>query len=328
MRIPRLIVACILSGLCAFAAVYISANLHPRFEHRSESIEREFAVLEGRDFLLDGTPAYFPEFQNRILFGVMLKGLSRFSFLQPSEWYLLLRIGIAFFAFLAFLYSVNQSNKTSAAGMLVLLYTLLFAFNHGWEHPSDFLDIFFMSLFLLLTLSKGRLLLSAIVLLACLNRESAVFAGLVWLFVWGVKERKVIYREVVFGCLLFLGAYAIVVLVRFWLGGVRGIERTQTFNPPHYWRLFIKPILEHPQPFSWPVLFIAMFALPVLWIWSNKGRLESPDRRLLICSAVIALASITFASMNELRIFIPSATLLVAVATRLETLNPSDRESF
>lgn len=132
----RFIIASVLSGLCGFTAVYVSAGL--RFAHHDESVYREMALWEGKPFLYDGQLVYHPEHQNRVLFPAALVTVSRIGLLSTSEWYLILRLVIAYLAFLSFFYAINVNYNLAAVGMLVLLLTLLFAFNHVMEHAADF----------------------------------------------------------------------------------------------------------------------------------------------------------------------------------------------
>lgn len=177
----RFIIASVLSGLCGFTAVYVSAGL--RFNHHDESVYRELALWEGKPFLYDGQAVYHPEHQNRVMFPAALVAVSRIGLFSTSEWYLILRLFIAYLAFLTFFYAVNVNYNLAAVGMAVLLLTLLFAFNHVMEHAADFLDVLFMSLFLWAALKKHYGWMIAFTVAACFNRESAVFAGVLWICV-------------------------------------------------------------------------------------------------------------------------------------------------
>lgn len=124
-----------------------------------------------------------------------------------------------------------------------------------------------------------------------------------------------------FGIGLSALAYSLVLAIRYWFGGAQGISQAQTFRLDDLWSLFIKPFLQHPQPFAWPLLLIVMVGIPALWIWKNRRRLIKSHYRLLLCASLIGLCSITLATITELRILIPSITILVFVAVRVEELN-------
>jgi hypothetical protein len=317
------VVGILLSGSLALFANYVSASLHPRFEHREESISKEFAILEGRPFVLDGKPAYFPEFQNRVLFALALRTLSNVGILSPREWYMVLRIVLAFTAFMLF-WHVTQTialadARTAAAALVLLAVVMAFQFNHGWEHPSDFLDPIFATLMIWASVRKSRLAILAVAVIASFSRESSVFAGLIWMGANALGAGKTIrWRQVLFGAGVSALAYLCVLGARSWFGGPEALRRAQTLNIENFWPVFLAPALRHPTPTVWPVLLAALLVPVVLWIVANRQYLTPSLIGLLGASAIISLASIALASIDELRILLPVTPVLIFVAAALE----------
>jgi hypothetical protein len=58
-------------------------NAGGRLEHRGETIALQQAILRGEPGTLDGRPIYFPQFQNRILFPIVLASVVRVTALEP-----------------------------------------------------------------------------------------------------------------------------------------------------------------------------------------------------------------------------------------------------
>ena len=324
MRVSRnAVVGILLSGCLTIFANYVSAGLHPRFEHRDEAINKELMILEGRPFVLDGKPAYFPEFQNRVLFALALRSLSSVGILSVREWYMLLRLIFAFCAFLLFWHVLGTvalaETRTAAAALMLLAVAMAMQFNHGWEHPSDFLDPIFAALALWASLRHRRLAILAVAVLASFSRESSVFAGLIWMGATALGASKTLkWRELVFGLGVSALAYASVLGVRFWFGGAEALSRAQTLNIAKFWTVFLAPALRHPTPTVWPVLLTALLLPIVLWITANRRYLTPELTGLLATCVIITLASITLASIDELRILLPVTPVLVYVAAALE----------
>lgn len=314
------LIAAALALSCAIFVCFVSNNLWSRFEHRQDVINEQFAILKGEPWLLGGDVYYWPTFQNRVLFAYGLKFFSGLGILPVSKWYLLLRLFTAFIAFIIFFFTAVKAGgsrlKTASAGMLFLAYQLVLSFNHGYEHPPDFLDVAFICLFLWSSLRARPILLLAFALLASLNRESSVFAGVIWFFANGVDEKlKPRPLSMLYGVLVSIASYAAVVMIRLALGGDKIVSLGGVAaGLPHLIARF-KEFLYNPTNSSWPVLLAAMLVPLVLWIWSNRRSLTGLDIRLLMASMVIIIMTLPWARMNELRTFLPAMTVAVYVAT-------------
>jgi hypothetical protein len=103
------------------------------------------------------------------------------------------------------------------------------------------------------------------------------------------------------------------------LGGAQALTRLQTLKLQHIWPEFVKPVLLDPTLSSWPILFLAMLGPLLLWLFANKPVMCAWHGRLLGAALGIGLVSIALASLDELRILIPSTTILVFVTAAMET---------
>lgn len=314
--------------LClAFFLFYCSANINSRDKHRGESINKEMMIVEGRSYVLLGQEYYFPEFQNRVIFALSLNALSRMPLLSLEGWYLLLRFIFAAAGLLLFFCACRSaggcSRDLSLVGCGALIYGMVLSFNHQWEHPTDFLDVIFFSIFILLTIKKKGLLLMLFAVAAAASRESCVFAGLIWAIVNGLERQ--VWRERIkvagFGFLVSLLSYAAVVGLRYSFGGSRALARLQSTG---FARLFdsLRTIADHPSPFVWPVLATMIIGPPVLWISYNRKQVEPVHRRLMLATVVITLLTMVPGGWYELRAFIPSIVLLTYAASSIAASKP------
>lgn len=308
----------ILSLCLAIFTCFVSNNLNSRFQHRHETIEWQFATVEGRPMIFDGKLEGVPAFQNRVLFPSILSILINIKTLSVSQWFLFLRLFTSWVSFLVFfyllIYAAKAGYKLAAAGAGLLAYELIFTFNQGWEHPTDFLDVTFISLFLWVALERRRLLLFLFALLAATNRESCVFAGLIWFFLYGISEEfKLKPKETLYATFCSFSSYVFSLMIRYAFRG-ENAEYGQSITAWTGLAKDIKEFITRPSPTSWPVLFLAMFLPVLLWIYGNRRFLSLQNIRLLIISLVIFCISLAFGSISELRVFIPSVIIIVFVA--------------
>lgn len=316
--------------LClGFFLFYCSANINSRDKHRGESINKEMMILEGKSYVLLGQEYYFPEFQNRVMFALSLNALSRVPLLSLEGWYLLLRFIFAAAGMLLFYYACRCvggcSTDLSLVGCGALTYGMVLAFNHQWEHPTDFLDVIFFSIFILLTIKKKGLLLLLFALAAAASRESCVFAGLIWAIVNGLEKER--WRERIkvagFGFVVSLLSYGAVVGLRYWFGGARSLARLQTVALARQFDS-LRTSVDQPGPFVWPVLAMMIIALPALWIFHNREQIKPVHRRMLLATALMTFLTMIHAAWYELRGFIPSIVLLYYTASSIAARNPMD----
>jgi hypothetical protein len=324
-----LLVGAQLSGALAIFLCFISNNLNPRFQHRAETIQQQLAILQGQPYAFDGVPTYYGAFQNRVLFPLALRGAVSLGPLDSARaigpTYLVLVLATAFGALLVFWYLLRKqagaSPKLAAAGLGLLAYECVFTFNQGWEHPSDFPDVAFTALLLWAALSHRRLSLLALTLVAGLNRESAVFAGVLWccLYAWTAPAR-LRARELAFGAAVSGIGFLFVVGVRWYLGGARAVSDGNFSEIPVALTKIANDlsVALHPTPASWPILLLAMLALPGVWLWWNRAQIDERHGQLLVASGVIFLISVVFGQLSELRDFLTTIVIVAYVAVAVE----------
>jgi hypothetical protein len=311
----------ILSICFSILVCFVSTSLHPRFIHHKETVQAQIDILKGKYIVIDGEIRELPWHQNRILFPLMLKYISKLPALSVSQWYLFLRFCtaiLAFFTFWFLLIKIGLAHvKIAAMGMGYLAYALIFSFNHGWEHTSDFFDIFFITLFLWTALRRYRLLLVLTTIFASLNRESAMFSGVLWFFLYcnrgkGLKSRLM---ETLFALFLTISSYCTIMILRYSLGKVTFAE-SQIFTLALLPSV-IKAGLAHFSFSSWIALIVAMFLPLILWILGNYKSILSQHIHLLMAAIAITLISNVFGLANELRIFLPTMVILIFVAVNI-----------
>ena len=306
----------LLCSLLAITICFVSANLHGRFAHRDESIQHQFAILSGAPHVFEGTKYDEPYFQARIMFPLLLAGASRIGILSTGQWYLVLRIFSAF-VMLMVVYQVllSGSGDESVATSTLAYFSLamIATFNFGWELSMDFLDAMFFAILIACAAKASFRLFAITAVLACFNRESAVFAGVLWIVCFGVRRRKLAGKEIARGLALSASCYLLILWIRSWFIGARA------FHADEEWAIlqiprFVRGAFLQFNPFVWPVLGLCMAGPLAILIYEKRASLSPFHRRLLIACAVIAAMTLVFGKINELRIFVPSLTILAYVA--------------
>jgi hypothetical protein len=322
MEKTKFICGILLSFSCAITVCFVSFNLHPRFEYRSETIKRQFAILKGESLILEGKDCYLPPFQNRVIFPLLLKACSRLRVFSVSQWYLIVRTFTAFLSFLIFFYLLVKKGRADCslamAGLILLAFELIPTFNHGFEHPTDFFDIIFFSLFIWFSLERKRLLLLVFACLAAANRESSTFAGLIWFFLYGIDDKLRLNKwEVFYSAGVSLLSYCFVLFIRYIFGaGHTGPQQLVIAWPGLVTRFH--SFLAKPAPDSWPVLLLAMSIPLLLLIWFKRQFLKLWHKKLLFSAMAIVLISLVFGGIDELRILIPSLVIVIFVVVVLQ----------
>jgi hypothetical protein len=307
----------LISGCLAIFTCLISGNLSARFAHHAEAVHNQLAILKGEPHIIDGVEKRFPQFQSRILFPLLLTAATQIHILSASQWFIFLRIATAFVAFAVFQLLCTRSQGIpvilSCLGAGALAYALVFTFNHPWEHPTDFLDVVFFSGFIWLTIEKRRAALALLVLLATLNHQTAAFGAVIWFCVRGLNSRsRPMLPEAVYAGSLVAGSYALSTAIKSWLGHDKSISYVVDG-----WQTIPQLIdaLRHPQPYSWPILLVAM-ALPAsLWLWSNRTVVTGEIRRLVWAAVWIVVLSSPIAYWSELRSVFLAPMVVLTFAT-------------
>ena len=264
---------------------------------------------------LRGHPAY-PEFQNRILSPLMLVGLRKIfpvGVSDKSVWFAM-RVLQAGFAYLALYWMVfrvtgGQLRALAATALVTFAYAWT-PLSHPWEYTSDFFDILFVALFIGLALAERSIALTFVVIVAATNRESAAFAGIIWVALavvrYGPWPEE--WRRFVPGILYMVLATAIVVALRAWLSAeYKPKQVIGLWWALREWRWMLHPDGAFPLLIGMVVSFAALVrALPRPWTTDQKG--------LGLAAAVVLVFSLIFGILGELRVFLPVCVLLAFVA--------------
>jgi hypothetical protein len=313
-----------LSVILGISAVYVSASSHGRGARWDQTAAQQMAILRGQDSVIDGYRFYSPALQNRILFPGCLWALGHLDRLRPVQWYGGLRTASAIAAFFVFwrvsIRIASRDPRVVAVGSLALFFSLLFTFNHPAEHPTDFPDLMFM-LLIIRFCAEGRLApVVALAALAALNRESAVFAGVIWAVCQGFGQSgRPRWRALVIGAVVSLQSYAVALGARYLFGGHRAIgPDTQHFTGPLALLTQIGFVIDDPSLFSWPILVVLMMSPWAIWIWMNRDCLDRGSWLLLVCAAVVTGVTLLFGLILELRVLIPPLAVIAIVAVQLE----------
>jgi len=206
---------CVILGIFATAA---STLMFDRGARRFDVVETQLRLVKGEPAIFEGTVVYLPTNQNRILIPLALTSLVRAG-IEPLVAYTIVRLlsAIAMFAGVAWTMARTTlaAPRVIAAALLVLALALLPSFNYGWEQPSDFPDVLFTTALAATAAMKQRWLVLGVAALAAANRESAVFAGVMWAAIHGRGTNGgVDAREIGFGAFVATVAMGVVLALR------------------------------------------------------------------------------------------------------------------
>lgn len=310
--VPVLLVVA-LGVLCA------QLSFRLRAETLASTFQLELEALHGR--------ARFPEFQNRLIAPGMLAFL---RWLLPagmpdrSVWYLdrLLQAALAY----CVLYGVclHLTRRRMAGLLAVALVTFAYVWTpmtHHLEYTSDFFDVIFAALIVACVLEERRTALALVVVVAALNRESALFAGVIWMTMVAVRHgiRMAPWRQYLLGVFYIALAAAVILAVR--------IGISEHYNPRQQLgileflvdiHIMLHPTGITPMLFFTSLLFGACLArLPRPWMPEQKG--------LLVAALICAVISGTFGIISELRVFLPCWVML-AIAIVITPRPQTDQE--
>jgi hypothetical protein len=317
----------ILSFLCALLVFYVSENLSLRQRDKERSIEMQEAIYAGRAFYYaPDNPVYTAQLYNRQMFPTSLHMLERHAGVKRETAFFLLNLGFEVLCFTGLYVLVTGvfrgAFRTVLTAQALLALGFLATFTYGYKHSTEHLDAFFFIVLSGLALARWRASFLAVVILASCNRESAVFAGVLWFFLW----KKSGMREVLFSVCVCLAAIAAVVGMRYASAG--NILGKDSFALPFvYQQLWFGSIPEKffslweniRYPFSWIYMVAAMFVPGMLWAWSLRGRFDSMERSLIQANLCLFGLTCALGMVDEPRIFVPSLALLLVTAARAES---------
>ena len=322
-RTRELLICLLLSTGFGIFVCSASNKILNRQSHRTETVEMERAILRGQPFYMSGRLTYISPWQNRILFPALLELGAHLGVFGVNGWYLLLRLlfSIAMFAafWLALRTNTQAGFKLAGAGLLLLTYCLVLTFNSPFELTWDFPDAMFTAIFIIASLRRKRLLLLTISIVSAANRETSVFAGIIWFFLYGIDQnRKINWREAGYAALVSICSYITVILLRYASGGTQAIATKPQFLTYRMSYYLLRDFVRHPTPFSWVGLTFCMLMPCVIWIALNQQSLIFIHKRLLGAACTMAAISAVSSAIGDLRIYIPSLVLAIFVAVWAE----------
>jgi len=298
----------LLAGALAVVVSSVSHFLAPRYAARAFVADQQLAIFEHRPFVEpSGQAGDVPEFRNRVLVPAALELATRAGHLPPVTAYFGIRVGCAFAMFLLLGAYVSRHAPAHALlpALAVVALALIISFNHPYEFPSDYLDIFFTTLFVMAARTRARVLALVAAAIGATGRESAAFSGVIW---WFCADDAFGARTV-FSIALVAVAMGVTTALRAYFhlpGGsilnsiaIRGSVGSLT-------RTFV----TDPQPRIW---VLGLFVIGILlYQWLRTARSWSaPDWALLRSAVVIFVITLVFGVIHELRIYMPVVACVV-----------------
>lgn len=286
--------------LCTHLSMRVNAGNMPAL------YQSEFDTLRGH-------PRH-PEFQNRVLAPAILwslRSLVPAAISDKSVWFILrlLQAIVAFVALYSVAFALTGGRLRALAAVTMATYLYCWTPFSQSENTSDFFDILFTSLFVGLTLANRPILLGIAVAIAAANRESAAFAGLIWIGIaaarYGLWPEQ--WRRFAPGVALMALATGVALGLRYWLGGAihsQQIGMLELFQSPG-WMLY--PDGAMPMLLAMTLAMVAVLVgLPRPWTVDQKGLLAAA----IMCAAV----TFFFGIAGELRVWLPCCTIVSLLA--------------
>jgi hypothetical protein len=295
----------LLGAWLANEAIY----LYPRFVHLPDSVDSQAAILERRPFVFEGIANDYPVWRHRVVMPLLLKGLSHFTPLSPSQSYLAMRWLTACLALAAFGWLLREHLLASpwfvAPGLGLFALVLGPSFLHIYDIPSDFLDAAAMALLTLFAFQKRPAAFLIVFLPALLNREGAIFALPLWAALHAGPVRTA-WRSpaLVFPAAAGLLGIVLVRGLRQWNALPVAAPADHALQPLIPWETHVDQFitnLAHPHPGN-PLYYLLGFgALFGLLLRQNWACLTADERRLAFIAVAVAFFSMLFGNIIELR---------------------------
>jgi len=260
-----------------------------------------------------------PNFNSSILYQ-----LQKIKYFTLEQWYLIIRLVTAFIAFFCFWYFsmklANADQIIAGFGTGLLAYMMIITFETPWVIPTDFPEITFTIIILWATIRRHKLYLFIFSILSCVNRESSLFASVLWVFLNGIKSRfKPLWREFIYAGFVLCAGLTTTSIVRNITTG-----KSLVINPilgPKTFIMGLKEFYNNPHIFSEPTLGVVLVIPAILWIAKNGKKLDFFLWRLLLSAIVMGIISGYVGVFFELRVYIPIYVILAFVATAAESRN-------
>ena len=316
-----LVALCVVLGVFATAASTLTFD---RGARRFDVVDTQLRLLKGGPAVFDRTVVYLPTNQNRILVPLALTSLVGIG-MKPLVAYTTVRLltAIAMFGGVAWILgrTTRADPRVIAAALLVLALAVLPSFNYGWEQPSDFPDVLFMTASAALATMGRRWLTLAVAAVAAANRESAAFAGVIWAAVtWRNGDGRVDVRELGFATLISATAMSVVLALRYALGGAAAVgSDTQTVVSLWETIVSLAEAVNQPSLTRWPVLAAVMFGPVIFWLLLNRARFDRRQAGLIAAAAMISIFTLCTGLASELRRHLPAFAVLLYAAVAADS---------
>jgi hypothetical protein len=316
----------LLYALSIVLGVFVTAAstlMFDRGARRFDVVDTQLRVLKGGSAVFDGNVVYLPTNQNRILVPLVLSSAIGLG-LGPLVAYTTVRLltAVLMFAGVAWILerTVDAGSKVVAATLLVLALALLPSFNYGWEQPSDFPDVLFMTACSACAAFGRRWWTLAVAAIAAANRESAAFAGIIWA---AVNLRRddggISWRELGTGAAISAVAMSVVLGLRYGFGGFAAVgSDTQTIVSLWETIVSLAEAVNQPSLTRWPILAAIMFGPVVFWLLSNRAGVDRRQRGLIAAAAIISVLTLSTGLASELRRHLPAFVVLLYAAVAAE----------
>ncbi|HUE88549.1 MAG TPA: hypothetical protein VMO26_20930 [Vicinamibacterales bacterium] len=277
-----------------------------RFDNRYLSAEHQIAILERQLFVSPEGLYDVPEFRNRIMVPLLMQPLIRAG-VPPMPAFVTVRLvsAVAMFAFLWWLVRIRwgRSEPLTAATLAVTAALLVLSFTGPTENPTDYPDLLATAAFCGFAVANQPWRVATVAALFALNRESAIFGGIIWM-VTAPGPRS---RNIAIGALVSTTAAIVALVVRssFALPDARALNKVGLLELPELIRHALSDI---PGPGEWYVRLAAGVAL--LWLWRQWADVRA-HRGLLHASLLITAVTGVFGIWAEVRIFLVAALCFV-----------------
>ncbi len=316
----------LLCALCVVLGVFVTATstlVFDRGARRFDVVDTQLRLLEGGPAVFDDHVVFLPTNQNRVLVPLALASMVATG-VQPLVAYTIVRLfsAIAMFGGVAWILTrtTGAGSRVIAAALLVLSLALVPSFNYGWEQPSDFPDVLFMTSLAALAVTGQRWLMLIVAAVAAANRESAAFAGVIWAAVhWRLANGRIDLRECGFGALITVTALAVVFGLRYALGGAAAVgSDTQTIVSLWETIVSLAEAVNQPSVTRWPALAAVMFGPVVFWLLLNRARFDQRHIGLIVAATIISVLTLSTGLVSELRRHLPALAVLLYAAVASE----------
>ena len=292
------------------------ASLTLRLPTRQDTLYNLTAILQGTALRYGEALRTDLPFYNRLLFPLLHRGFSQaFPVLSDGQWYVLLRIWSYQAGFLAFAFACHFCLRAprSAIGLAtaILAMATMAGFNHQWEEPSDALDLVAIAWGVGAILRQRFILCLVLSVVFAANRDSVAFLGVAWFVLLATRQDAV--RRALQGFVICAASYAMAVAIRL----MTAPQAVKNFNTQSVNLRSLLEAIGSFDPLSWLVVLCASFLLFLPFLDFARPRVQ----RFVALGALLALPTISFALINEIRVFLPIFVVLAfAVAENREEI--------